>query len=225
MAIPQEHQPYLRRTGYAPPPGAAFTEEEAAVLERYGYWMEALAGGLIAPTTPEQRRFLQVARGEAAPQTQFERIWGKLAGASAPAVPRADPGPGNGRAEARVGGDEDNKFEQLAELRAYAGELRKRADAEREQVLEKVRAELQAVEAKYEPALQEASQAIAELEAEVKAEVLKVGRTVRVGPVRAVFYRGRVTWDSKGLARYAQGHPELERFRKVGAPCVVIRYK
>jgi hypothetical protein len=206
MDIPQEHLTYLRRTGYAAPRQAALTEAEAAILARYGYWMEALAGGLISPTTPEQSHFLQVARGEVVPQTPFERIWGKLVNLS---VPTAPPGPVvNPRPDAWPAttmadpADAQSKFEELAQVQAYASELRKRADAEREQVLDKVRAELQAIDAKYERALQEASQALKELEAEVKAEVLQEGRSVRVGPVQAVFYRGRVAWDPKGLERF-----------------------
>jgi hypothetical protein len=64
-----------------------------------------------------------------------------------------------------------------------------------------------------------------ELEAEVRAEVLRLGQSVRREGVWAVFSRGRVTWDSKGLTQYAQAHPEVEKFRKVGKPIVAIRYK
>ena len=62
-------------------------------------------------------------------------------------------------------------------------------------------------------------------EAEVRAEVLRQGKSAGEGPVRAIYYRGRVTWDSKGLAQYAEAHPEVEQFRKVGAPSVAIRYQ
>ena len=229
MTIPPEHLAYLRRSGFAPARPEAFTAEEVALLARYGYWMEALAAGRIRPSTAEQRHFLQVVRGEAPPQTPFERVWSKLhqgPDAAAPLRPAAGPEPNGQPTPLPQGGEEvRSKLEQLAEVRAYADALRRRAEAEREQILDKVRAELQAVEAKYAPQLEEAAQAIAELEAEVKAEVLQGGQSVRVGAVQAVFYRGRVTWDSRGLAHYAQDHPEVQQFRKVGAPGVIIRYQ
>jgi hypothetical protein len=48
---------------------------------------------------------------------------------------------------------------------------------------------------------------------------------VEAHDVWAIFYRGAITWDSKGLAAYAQSHPDVEKFRRVGQPRVLIRYK
>jgi hypothetical protein len=226
---PPEHFAYLRRTGFAPARPEAFTAEEVALLARYGYWMEALAAGRIRPSTAEQRHFLQVVRGEAAPQSPFEHVWNKLhqgPSAAAPLRPAESPEPNGPPAPTPTEAEETrSKLEQLVEVLAYADALRRRAEAEREQILDKVRAELQAVEAKYGPQLEEATQALAELEAEVKAGVLQAGQSVRVGAVQAVFYRGRVTWDSRGLAHYAQDHPEVQQFRKVGSPGVILRYQ
>ncbi len=79
-----------------------------------------------------------------------------------------------------------------------------RKEAERAAVLATVQAQLEAIDRKYAQPLAEADQAVAELEAEVKAEVLKAGQSLRAGTVQAVYYRGSVTWDSKGLAEFAQ---------------------
>ena len=225
MSIPAEHLPYLQQHGYTPRCPDEFSKEETALLHKYGHWLEALATGWIAPATPEQSHFLRVARGEAEPKTPFEHVWRKLSGQSdtsshpastdehlpADAIP-ADEGTGS-------------RLDQLAELRRYADEIHTRKEAERAAVLRTVQAQLEAIDAKYARPLAEADQAVAELEAEVKAEVLKVGKSLRQGPVQAVFFRGSVTWDSRGLTEYAQSNPALEQFRKIGSPRVVIKYR
>jgi hypothetical protein len=98
-------------------------------------------------------------------------------------------------------------------------------EAEKAEVLQTVQESIQAIEAKYAPRLEKACQALAEREKEVKAEVAKTSKSARAGGVHAIFYRGAVTWDSKGLAKYADMNPEVLQFRKVGAPRVAIRYK
>jgi uncharacterized protein YifE (UPF0438 family) len=229
MTIPPEHQNYLRRKDYTPRRADAFSVEETAVLSAYGHWMEALAAGRIAPATPEQTHFLQVARGEAEPETLFERVWRKVcdsqAGpASTPPLAdghRADP-PAELPSEPHR---EGTKLEQLSEVRAYLEGLRSQQEAERESVLRAVQADLDAIEAKYAQRLQDATQAMTELEAEVKAEALHQGKSLRLGGVQVVFYRGRVTWDSRGLEQYAEQNPEVQQFRKVGEPSVSIRYR
>jgi uncharacterized protein YifE (UPF0438 family) len=206
MAVPSEHLVYLQKRGYTPRRPDALSKDEAVLLDRYGHWLEALAAGWIAPATPEQSRFLLVVRGEAEPQTPFELAWHKLAGSA----------------------DDDGslpKLDQLAEVRRYADDIADRKEAERVAVLRAVQAELDAIEQKYAQPLEEANQAVAELEAEVKAEILRAGKSMRAGPVQAVFYRGSVTWDSKALAEYAEVNPEVQQFQKIGAPRVVIKYK
>ena len=212
MSVPQEHQLYLQRTGYAPGQRCGLSAEEAALLDRYGHWLEALASGAIAPATPQQRQFLLVAQGQATPQTPFERVWRKLR-----ATDKTPP-------ERPVAFEAEDKVAQLADAKRYLDDLQARQAAERQAVLNKVRAELDAVEARHAEPLSEANRAVADLEAEVRAEVLRLGKSLGTGPLRVLYCRGRTTWDSKGLASYAAGHPEIERFRKVGEPSVQIRY-
>jgi uncharacterized protein YifE (UPF0438 family) len=57
-----------------------FPLEELSALTERGRWMEALAAGLIPPTTPAQEHFLQVNREEAEPETVDERAWVRLKG-------------------------------------------------------------------------------------------------------------------------------------------------
>jgi uncharacterized protein YifE (UPF0438 family) len=217
MTIPSEHLNYLRQTGYALRCPEAFDAEEAAMLGKYGHWghwMEALATGRIAPVTAEQSHFLQVARGLAQARTPFERIWHKLHNRPEVAAPAQEEA-------AQAAG----KFEQLAEVRSYAEGIRARKEAERQAVLQSVQAQLDAIEARYAEPLAEADEAVAALEEEVKAEVVQGGKSVQASNIRAIYYRGAVTWDSKGLAAYAESHPDVQKFRRVGAPRVLIRYQ
>jgi uncharacterized protein YifE (UPF0438 family) len=59
---------------------AVFPAEEVAALTECGTLLEALASGAVPPTTPEQKHFLRVDRGEAEPRTVAERAWLRLKG-------------------------------------------------------------------------------------------------------------------------------------------------
>jgi hypothetical protein len=225
MGVPTDHAVYLQRRGYAPPWPGAFTAEETALLDRFGHWMQALAAGAIAPVTPEQRHFMQVVRGEVEPASPFEHVWVKLRLQQEPAAPTPAPAEEPPVEPPAPGSPVQLKFEELVEARSYLDTLRQRADADREAILSAVRAQLDELEARVKPELEDAERAVEELEAELRAEVVRTGKSARVGNIQAVYYRGRVTWDGKGLQQYAEKHPELERFRKVGQPGVAIRYK
>jgi uncharacterized protein YifE (UPF0438 family) len=239
MAVPEAHAVYLQRRGYTPSCSDGFDARELALLAKYGHWMEALVSGLITPSTPEQEHFLRAARGQVAAETPFERVWAKLlrspnqrsaAGllldeaVPSPAV-EADnePGEPDGAVADPVAAVE--MLQDLSAARRRLAAIRGRIEAERAEILAAVRAELEAVEARYAQQLEEANEEVAVLEKEVRARVVQLGRSVRAGDVQAVFYRGRVTWDSRGLEQYAQYHPEVRQFRKVGAPGVSLRYQ
>ena len=66
---------------------------------------------------------------------------------------------------------------------------------------------------------------VAELESLTKRltqGVLKLGKTVKGASLQAVWYSGKTTWDNKKLQGYAEAHPEIKSFRKVGDPYVSI---
>lgn len=69
-----------------------------------------------------------------------------------------------------------------------------------------------------------AQESISELEAEIKADVVAAGESVKAERISAVFMNGRVSWDTKALDGYMAAHPEIERFRKVGNPSVSLRW-
>ena len=64
---------------------------------------------------------------------------------------------------------------------------------------------------------------VAGLQDRIKAEVLNYGATVTGQFKQAVFVKGRVSWESKGLDGFAVAHPEINQFRKQGDPSISIR--
>ena len=117
-----------------------------------------------------------------------------------------------------------SKLDQLADLHNQQDRLSGDKQALVDQVLTpEVRARLAEIEAEFESKSETAGVKIATLEAEIKAEVLAKGETVKGGKFQAVWNKGRQSWDDKGLTAYAESHPEVMRFRKQGEPSVTIR--
>lgn len=52
-----------------------FTIKEAQVLEKYGCAFKALDTEEKKPTTPEEKSFVDVCKGQKEPSTDFEKIW------------------------------------------------------------------------------------------------------------------------------------------------------
>jgi len=115
------------------------------------------------------------------------------------------------------------QLEELAELRAAAEITQLDYAAKRADILQAVQAELDALEAEYAPLLAVAQQRASALEAGIKAEVIAAGASVRGSQLQAVYARGRTSWDSAGLAAYAEHHPEVQDYRRQGAPSVSLR--
>ena len=77
METPNSHKPFLKKERYdiRIKQTEILPEGGIEILERYGYWMEALLQGSIQPTTPEQERFIKVANDELDAESSFERVW------------------------------------------------------------------------------------------------------------------------------------------------------
>lgn len=114
-------------------------------------------------------------------------------------------------------------LDQLAEVRAAADVTRIDYEAKKVEILASVQAELEALDAEYQPLLDSADERAAALEGQVKQEVLEHGVSVRGSRLYAVYNRGRVSWDSDRLDQYAIAHPEVVEFRKHGEPHIAIR--
>ncbi len=115
------------------------------------------------------------------------------------------------------------KLTRLADLRAAVDLTRMDYESKRAEVLKKVQAELDALEAEYQPLLEAAQNNASVLEAEIKNDVLLRGQTVSSDFFQAVYMKGRVMWDTDGMNRYAAVHPDVLQYRKEGQPSVTIR--
>ena len=115
------------------------------------------------------------------------------------------------------------KLDQLAEIKAAAEVTRLDYEAKRAEILRAVQAELDALEAEFQPLLDAAQNRAEALEAEIKQDVLAHGASVKGRQFYAVYNRGRVSWDTARLDRFAAAHPEVKEFRKEGQPSVSLR--
>jgi hypothetical protein len=115
------------------------------------------------------------------------------------------------------------KLERLSNLHAAADVTRLDYEAKRNEILAKVQAELDALELEYQPLMDTVQENIDELETQIKTDVLLHGESVSGGTYRAVFSKGRVGWDNKGMEQYAQLHPDVLKFRTEGQPIVSLR--
>jgi uncharacterized protein YifE (UPF0438 family) len=211
MALPPDHAAALVRTGF-PVPAGDWTPAERDLLNRFGHWMSALADGSLAPVTPDQERFVAVARGAAEPRSDHERVWAKWRQA-APA-PRA------------VGADElAARIDRLQAARIGIENLKDERAARRAAILKPVQPELDALDAEFAALIAEKEEAASLAESDVRDAALAYGASYKHAGVHAVYSRGRATWDGKGLAEYARDHPEVEAFKKVGEPSVSLRFE
>jgi uncharacterized protein YifE (UPF0438 family) len=211
MNATHEHEIELARTGYTLPPGGDFTDQERATLVRYGHWMAALAAGRLEPQTADQRHFVDMCRGEVEPSTPFEWAWVKLQLVLNP--PRV-PTPA----------ELSSLAQRLQQAREAALEAQLVHAEKRRQILNTVQAELDALDAADAPRLEALDREFTRLQEELKQAVLSRGATFAQGGLKAVFYPGRVTYDAKAMEAYAQAHPEVCQYKKVGKPFVQLRF-
>lgn len=115
------------------------------------------------------------------------------------------------------------KLERLSTLRNAIGFTRLDYETRQKAIRKQIQAELDALEAEYQPVLDAAQENIAALENEIKTDVLLYGESVSGGMYRAVYTQGRVSWDNDGMASYALSHPDVLQFRKQGQPSVALR--
>lgn len=115
------------------------------------------------------------------------------------------------------------ELDELAERRAAFDVIRLEYERKRADILAVVQPQLDDLDREYKPRLATAELHAAQLEGEVKALVIALGESVKGTQLHAVYSKGRVTWDTRGLDGYAVAHPELAAFRKVGDPSVTIR--
>lgn len=64
---------------------------------------------------------------------------------------------------------------------------------------------------------------IAALESEIKKDVVAIAESVKGEHLQAVYNKGRVSWDDKGLEGLMITFPDIVKFRRAGNPSVSIR--
>ncbi len=115
------------------------------------------------------------------------------------------------------------KLERLANLRGAADVARLDYEAKRAEILKQIQAELDALDSEYKPILESAEENISTLENEIKTDVLLYGESISSGVYRATYTKGRVSWDTEGMEKYAASHADVLQFRKQGQPIVSLR--
>ncbi len=115
------------------------------------------------------------------------------------------------------------KLDRLSELKATGLVVVKELEEKKKKVVERLQPKLDALEKQYAPILVKAAEAIVAAENEVRREVLALKESVKGKTLLAVYMKGRVTWDGKGLDGFAVAHPEIKTFGKEGEPSVSIR--
>ena len=118
----------------------------------------------------------------------------------------------------------ESKLNRLSDLQAQMDVINIRFNDLRNDVLtSEIEDELHKIEVERATAIDALQGGMIELTAEVKADVLDNGSSVKADHLHAIYNRGRTTWDTKLLAGYAVAHPEIEALKKVGDPTVSIR--
>ena len=118
----------------------------------------------------------------------------------------------------------EQKLDQLTEMYAQRDMLAQyKAEAIKQALPPEVIATLAEIEAEFSDKAAAVNDNIAALEAEIKADVLTCGATVKGATMMAVWNKGRVSWDGKKLEGMMAIIPGLAEARKEGEPTVSLR--
>lgn len=118
----------------------------------------------------------------------------------------------------------EEKLDRLYELKTVMTETEERKQAEIDMILTpEILAQVEEIRKKWADTTESMTAEIAELEADIKADVLSGGETVKGARLMAVWNKGRVSWDGKKLDGMRALIPQLDTARKVSDPTVTIR--
>ena len=120
--------------------------------------------------------------------------------------------------------DVKQKLEELAERQAQLSAVM----AEKQNAIDAVmtaemRQKLAEIDNEFASATDALSQRIESLEQQIKYDVAEFGASVKGSLLQAVYSKGRVSWDTKGLDKYANDHPAVLAYREIGKPSVSLR--
>jgi hypothetical protein len=116
------------------------------------------------------------------------------------------------------------KIEKYSDLGVGIDLIHQEKQALIDQVLTpEIKEKLAEIDAEFDPKVDELAEQKSMLEAEIKQEVLQAGRTVKGTYHQFVYGKPRVTWNVPALDGYAEAHPEIKQFRKLGNSSVSVR--
>ncbi len=115
------------------------------------------------------------------------------------------------------------KLDRLAELDANRDVVILDMESLRNSVIPiEVKEKLNEIDAEFSPRLEAIAAERAQLEAEIRNDVMISGESAAGDVYRASYVKGRVSWNTEALDGYALTHPEINICRKEGAPSVRI---
>jgi hypothetical protein len=125
----------------------------------------------------------------------------------------------------------EQKLNQIADFQSQADllqmELQRLLDdampPELKGWLDEIKLKQEEIRAEFDGKAAVVSEKIEKLKAEVTAEVIANGSTIKGEFLQCQYTKGRVSWDAKTLDGYALGHPEILMARKEGQPFVSFK--
>ena len=118
----------------------------------------------------------------------------------------------------------EQDLDEFANLEAKMDVLRMQERQDIDELLsDEIQAEIDVIKAECAIQLGETQRKLALLKEQIKSGVLTTGVSATGQFKQAVWNKGRVSWDSKGLSGYKVAHPEIGTFEKVGNPTVSFR--
>lgn len=116
------------------------------------------------------------------------------------------------------------KLNRLADLQAQKDAIRLRKQELIDNILTPdIKQQIADIETEFATTFASIDTGLIMLESEIKTDVLEYGSSVKGQHLRALWTRGRVSWDTRALDGYAVAHPEILPMRKSGDPSVSIR--
>lgn len=116
------------------------------------------------------------------------------------------------------------KLDKLAELQAQQDVMRLQHEEQKRALFSpELLKQIADLELEQMAQAQGIASNIADLTAEIKSDIITTCVSVKSTRLHAIFVKGRVTWDTKGVEGYALAHPELLAYRKEGEPSVSFR--
>ncbi len=107
---------------------------------------------------------------------------------------------------------------EIQDLLDALAELQMQMDA----VAQPLEEQITALEKQLTDETAEIAGQIIALQKAIKRAVITHGVTIQSSQLRAIYIQPRVVWDTKRLEGYAEAHPEIKVFRKLGDPSVRI---